>query len=382
MLFSEDAYTILPTQASTTWEGGLVRRLILVIFAGCFALGLISSTTFSANAETSPQLQGDGFISQGSVVDSDSPELAAVRADIAEEESLPDYSQVVDNENVGRFSAPRWEKRSDVQGVSPGQLSYGGNFVSSDSGGSPARFTVGIPTSHDYTVYAWWPAYRGSNEATRFGIDTASGTRWTAVDQSTDGGIWIKLGTYAMQKGERVIQVSAGSSETGASVADAVAVVRGNVTMPPPAGGGATTASTGETTFSLSSVSDPNGRDVVRVSKRWLGVGYRWGTCTRTLMSCTCETKKTYRRFGHDLSMDEGRQWRYDRGVKRRVWNKSNLHLGDHVFFKENGRGFTHVAIYSGNGNVVHASSYYGKVVESKIRYLRGFHGAKRYRLH
>jgi cell wall-associated NlpC family hydrolase len=165
-------------------------------------------------------------------------------------------------------------------------------------------------------------------------------------------------------------------------VADAVAVVRGDVTMPP-AGGGATAASTGPTTFSARSArSDPNGRDVVRVAKRWMGTRYEWGTCTRSRMSCTCETKKTYRRFGHRLTMGERQQWRYDRS--REVRRRKNLRLGDHVFFKENGRGngITHVAIYSGNGNVIHASSYYGKVVESKMRYISGYFGAKRYRLH
>lgn len=377
-----------------------MRRLILIISAGCLALGFVSLSTLSAAAETSDQQQPTGstatlqsntdeagFISQGSAIDSDSPELAAVRADIAEEERLPDYSQVVDNDTGGRFSAPGWEKRSDRQGVSEGQLSHDGNYVISGSGRKPASFKVRIPTSNDYTVYAWWPAFSGSSEAARFGIDTASGKQWTAVDQSTDGGIWIKLGTYAMKKGERFIRVSAGSTDTARSVADAVAVVRGDVTMPPGDGGvvasSGDTARSGATTFSASSVGDdPNGRDVVRVAKRYLGIGYRWGTCTRYKMSCTCETKRTYRHFGHRLTMVERQQWRYERS--RKVRDRSNLHLGDEVFFKEDGPGggITHVAIYSGNGNVVHASSYYGKVVESKIKYLRGYFGAKRYRLH
>ncbi|CAA9415539.1 hypothetical protein AVDCRST_MAG82-1075 [uncultured Rubrobacteraceae bacterium] len=368
-----------------------MRRLILMVSAGFLALGLVSVTTLSAAAETSGQNQPTGsalapqdaslddadFISQGSATGANPAELAAVRADVAEEESLPDYSQVVDNGTVGRFSAPGWEKRSDAPGVSVGQISYGGNYVSSGSGGEPARFEVRIPTSNDYTVYAWWPAFSGSSDTARFGIGTASGTQWTAVDQSTDGGIWIKLGTYSMKKGERFIRVPAGS----ASVADAVAVVRGDVTVPPNGGGVALSSAATTTTFSTSSARDPNGRDVVRVAKRWMGVGYRWGTCTRSRMSCTCETKKTYRRFGHRLGMGETAQWRYDRS--RKVRHRYNLHLGDHVFFKENGRrgGITHVGIYSGNGNVVHASSYYGKVVESKMKYLKGYSGAKRYRL-
>jgi cell wall-associated NlpC family hydrolase len=55
---------------------------------------------------------------------------------------------------------------------------------------------------------------------------------------------------------------------------------------------------------------------------------------------------------------------------------------GDLVFFKEAGwsRPITHVGIYSGRENLVHASNFFGKVVESKMRYMRGYYGAKRIR--
>ena len=60
---------------------------------------------------------------------------------------------------------------------------------------------------------------------------------------------------------------------------------------------------------------------------------------------------------------------------------RTNLKRGDLVFFKENGpdNRITHVAMYAGNGIRVHASVYYGKVVESKMKYIEGYFGAKRY---
>jgi cell wall-associated NlpC family hydrolase len=375
-----------------------VRRLVLVFAAVFVAAGFVSFTTLSAGAEPADQYQssdGSGaqnaapqgtepdesqpgpvdIISQGTALDTDSPAVVAARADVAEEERLPDYSQVVDNNTTrGRFSAPHWEEQSGDQGTGVSQVSYGGDYVYTDSDEGAARFKVRIPTSNDYTVYAWWPASSGNSDATRFGISTASGTQWTEVDQTTDGGIWIKLGTYTMEEGERFVQVSADSPSAGNVVADAVAVVRGDVTAPPgeqPGSGG---------TYSASSLRNPTRHDVVRVAKKYLGTRYRWGTCTKARMSCTCETKKTYRHFGHTLPMTEGGQWKYK--PSKRVWRKSNLRLGDEVFFKEGGGGITHVGIYSGNGNIVHASSYFGKVVESKMRYIRGYYGAKRYRLH
>jgi cell wall-associated NlpC family hydrolase len=367
-----------------------VRRLILIISAGCIGLGLVAATALSAVAETSGQQEWSGnasaprntsaydvqaqaeFISQGSALGASSAELAAVRADVAEEAGLPDYTHVVDNDTGGLFSAPGWQEGSEGSGV--GQVSYGGSYVSSGLGGQPARFKVEIPTSHDYTVYAWWPAFSSSSEAARFGIDTAAGRRWTSVDQTSDGGMWIKLGTYAMTKGERTIQLSAGDT-----VADAVAVVRGDVTMPPE--DGVSTATREAATYSATAVRNPTRRDIVRVARRWMQTPYRYSTCTQTRMSCTCETKKTYRRFGHRLSMIEARQWRYR--DSNRIRYRSNLKRGDEVFFKEAGpfRGITHVGVYSGNGNLVHASAYFGKVVESKMKYLNGYFGAKRYPL-
>ncbi len=58
---------------------------------------------------------------------------------------------------------------------------------------------------------------------------------------------------------------------------------------------------------------------------------------------------------------------------------ESELRPGDLVFFKEGESSFiTHVAIYSGRGNIIRASSYWGRVVESPIKYLGGYYGARR----
>lgn len=121
----------------------------------------------------------------------------------------------------------------------------------------------------------------------------------------------------------------------------------------------------------------PSGRDVVRAAKRYIGTRYRFATCESSRMSCTCLTKKVFAKFGHKLPLSEGGQWKYKRGKKVA---KSRLSPGDMVFFKEGRRkrGITHVGIYSGNGNLVHASAFFGKVVESKMRYIKGYSGAKR----
>jgi cell wall-associated NlpC family hydrolase len=123
-----------------------------------------------------------------------------------------------------------------------------------------------------------------------------------------------------------------------------------------------------------------SGKAAVRTARRYIGTKYGYGTCTGSRMSCTCLVKKVFARFGHKLPMSEGGQWKHR--PSRKV-PKSKLRPGDIVFFKEGGRkrGITHNGIYSGKGNLVHASAYFGKVVESKMSYIKGYSGAKRLRL-
>jgi cell wall-associated NlpC family hydrolase len=121
-----------------------------------------------------------------------------------------------------------------------------------------------------------------------------------------------------------------------------------------------------------------SGRDVVRQTRRHIGDRYRYGTCTKSIKSCTCLTKTAVQPFGHRMGMSESGQWRYDRS--KRI-DKSRLRPGDEVFFKEGRSNYiTHGGIYSGNGRIVHASSYWGKVVEKEMKYIDGYFGAKRFK--
>ena len=52
---------------------------------------------------------------------------------------------------------------------------------------------------------------------------------------------------------------------------------------------------------------------------------------------------------------------------------------GDLLFFRSGSR-VSHVGIYAGNGRIVHASSYFGKVVEREMKYIDGYFGAKRFK--
>ena len=324
-----------------------MRRRILALSAVLVAAGLITSISLFLVPGASPagaQDSGD-FVSQGSI--SPGPGLP--------EEDFPPYSQIVDDASPDRFSAPGWESRStNPDGYKVDYHVAGGT--------EPAQFKVEIPATDVYSIYAWWPTAADNSAAASFDITTTSGVQRTVVNQQQDGGMWVKVGEYEMAAGDSyAVQVAPESASGGRVVADAVAVVRGVLTAPPEDG-----------TIDVAG-GRPTGRDVVRVARRYMGTDYKWGTCTSRQMSCACLTKVVYAKFGQKLPFSEDRQWRYGRKV-------SPPKPGDLVFFKEKGRrkGITHVGIYSGNGELVHASAWADEVVETPMNRIKGYIGARR----
>ncbi|HYO70242.1 MAG TPA: C40 family peptidase [Archangium sp.] len=113
--------------------------------------------------------------------------------------------------------------------------------------------------------------------------------------------------------------------------------------------------------------------EVMDFARTWLGTPYSRNTCSREGVDCSCFTKKVFGHFGKTLPDDPVLQWNYGRRIDR-----SELRNGDLVFFKEGGSNvITHVGIYSGNGEIIHASTYFGRVVEKEMRYVDGFFGAR-----
>jgi cell wall-associated NlpC family hydrolase len=355
-----------------------MRRLGLILSLVILAALFVSIATLTAGAQTTDSTSQPS-VSQGTATGANpsEAELAAARSDMAEEEILPDYSQVVDSTHPRRFEAPGWKRGgSDV-------WAHGGEYVSAGASTSDARFRLKTPTSGDYALYAWWPVRKDSSSAARFGVETAGGTQWVEVNQARDGGMWVKLGTFEMNAGDRyVVRVSpeAGSGEV---IADAVALVRGAASPPPkdlaPAEG---SGGAGMNVYGASNTNIER-RDIVRFGRTHIGTPYYHSppdACwAYEKEDCSCFTRLVYEHFGKELPDDPIEQY-WD---KDRKWiPRTKLQRGDLVFFRENGpdNPITHVAVYSGNGYVLHASAYYAyqQVVESKMEHIEGFTGGRR----
>ena len=106
-----------------------------------------------------------------------------------------------------------------------------------------------------------------------------------------------------------------------------------------------------------------SGRAVVDDARSYIGTAYgAYG------MDCSGFTSAVFADLGVYLPDSPGAQYAY--GVP------SNAKAGDLVFFDESGYGVSHVGIATGYGTVIHASTYYGAVVESPMEYIPGYVGA------
>ncbi|ARD48991.1 endopeptidase Spr precursor [Sporosarcina sp. P37] len=115
---------------------------------------------------------------------------------------------------------------------------------------------------------------------------------------------------------------------------------------------------------------------LMSTARDYLGTPYRLGGTTPTAFDCSGYTQYVFKKEGLSIPRTTGQQMATGTPV-----SKSNLEVGDLVFFNTSGRGVSHVGIYSGSNNFIHASVSKGVMVSSlddpyywKSRYI----GARR----
>ena len=102
---------------------------------------------------------------------------------------------------------------------------------------------------------------------------------------------------------------------------------------------------------------------VVEEARSWIGTPYgAYGA------DCSGLTSQVFAQFGIYLPDDPAAQWSYG--------FSSTAEAGDLVFYNESGYGISHVGIATGYGTVIHASNYFGAVVETPMYDIPGYVGA------
>lgn len=300
------------------------------------------------------------FVAAGGVV------AAGVTEALAEPDAEPG---VVENTTEGRFKVSEgWGSSSYGLGV------FGKNYRFARPSEDPglAQFKVEIPETANYAIYVRWPKVKGLNDSVPVGVETASGTEWTEVNQQKNGGRWVRLGVYEMEAGDDYsVKFSRQTSGDDYVAADAVKVKK--VSEIAASSKEASRSDGPEAASERVSASAQKGEDVVKEARKWSGVRYRLGGESRSGVDCSGFTMLVYKKFGVSLPHWDEKQYRKGAKVP-----KGQEKPGDLVFFNEHRRGISHVGIYAGNGKIIHASDYFNKVTESQMKYLDGYVGARR----
>ncbi|WP_019638644.1 C40 family peptidase [Paenibacillus fonticola] len=122
---------------------------------------------------------------------------------------------------------------------------------------------------------------------------------------------------------------------------------------------GAGTAQAAAATQSVESVAVSKGTQVVNFGKKYMGTPYKFGasTSTTSVFDCSSFMKHIFKKYGVNLPRTSAAQSKVGVAV-----SKKNLKAGDLVFFssgsRSTGKNITHVAVYVGNGKILHT---YGK---------------------
>ncbi len=119
----------------------------------------------------------------------------------------------------------------------------------------------------------------------------------------------------------------------------------------------------------------PTASAIIATAKKYIGVPYVWGGSTPSGFDCSGFVQYVFKAHGITLPRTSKEQYT----VGARV-SKSNLKAGDLVFFNTEGNGVSHLGIYIGNNQFIHASTSKGVIITSlsNTYWAPKYYGAKR----
>lgn len=138
------------------------------------------------------------------------------------------------------------------------------------------------------------------------------------------------------------------------------------------------TSYTSANTITASNTGSALGQEIANFALQYVGYKYVYGAeSPNTGFDCSGLVYYTYSQFGYSVSRTASQQYK-NNGV---IIDKADLQPGDLVFFSTNGSSVTHVGIYIGDNQFVHASTSNTGVIISSLGsayYTRVWFAAKR----
>lgn len=127
----------------------------------------------------------------------------------------------------------------------------------------------------------------------------------------------------------------------------------------------------------VTSTTNTSGAEIVKNAQKYMGVPYVWGGTTPDGWDCSGFTQYVMKESGISIPRTAAEQ--FNKGV---AVNKSDLQIGDLVFFTTYKPGASHVGFYMGDDKFIHASSAAKKVTINSLSetyYTDHYIGARRY---
>ena len=194
------------------------------------------------------------------------------------------------------------------------------------------------------------------------------------------------LGIYAAEIEMTVIGINSGwykvkyDNKTGYIRSDYMSIIGGyrssDASNSPASSSISTTTTTPQVSAPPANLS--LGQQIVSLALDYVGCRYVYGGSSPSGFDCSGFSSYIYKAFGYSITRNASGQYR-DNGVHIA---KSDLSYGDLVFFSSNGgKSVTHVGIYIGDNEFVHASTSSTGVIISRLDstyYLNAWFGAKR----
>lgn len=118
------------------------------------------------------------------------------------------------------------------------------------------------------------------------------------------------------------------------------------------------------------------GEQIVAFAEQFLGTPYVWADSSPSGFDCSGFVSYVFKNFGYTVNRTAASM--YTNGV---AVDKSELQIGDAVFFASSSESIGHVGIYIGDGEFIHSSSGCGYVTISGLDesyYSRMYVGARR----